>query len=71
LKAANHIVVSSAETRRAFNSGFETGNMQRPTVAGGGDVHTGTVQRRAEQILDGLGRGVRASTTECKIESKT
>jgi len=45
--------------------------MQRPTVAGGGDVHTGTVQRRAEQILDGLGRGVRASTTECKIESKT
>jgi hypothetical protein len=30
LKAVHHIVVSSAETRRTFNSGFDTGNLHRP-----------------------------------------
>jgi hypothetical protein len=38
LKAVHHILVSSAETRRAFNSSFDTVNLHRPTVvhAGGG-----------------------------------
>ena len=27
----HHILVSSAETRRAFNTGFDTVNLHRPT----------------------------------------
>jgi hypothetical protein len=34
LKALHHILVSSAETRRAFNSGFDTDSQHRPTEAG-------------------------------------
>jgi hypothetical protein len=37
LKAVHHNLVSSAETRRAFNSGFDAVNLHRPTV--GEDVH--------------------------------
>jgi hypothetical protein len=31
LKAVHHILVSSAETRRAFNSGFDRVYLHRPT----------------------------------------
>jgi hypothetical protein len=31
LKAVHHILVSSAESRRAFNSDFDTGSLHRPT----------------------------------------
>jgi hypothetical protein len=33
LKAVHHILVSSAETWRAFNSGFDTVNLHRPAAA--------------------------------------
>jgi hypothetical protein len=37
LKAVHQILVSSAETRRGFNSGFDTVNLHRPTgVRGAG-----------------------------------
>jgi hypothetical protein len=32
LKALHHILVSSAETRRAFNSGLDTVNLRHPTI---------------------------------------
>jgi len=32
LIAAHHILVIRAETRRAFNSGFDTGKLHRPTM---------------------------------------
>jgi hypothetical protein len=35
LKAVYDIRVSSAETIGAFNSGFDSGNLHRPTVGGG------------------------------------
>jgi hypothetical protein len=35
LKAVLHIVASSAETIGAFNTGFDTVNLHRPTVAVG------------------------------------
>ena len=31
LKVVNHVLVSSAETKGAFNTGFDTVNLQRPT----------------------------------------
>jgi hypothetical protein len=31
LKAVRHFLVSIAETRRSFNSGFDTVNLHRPT----------------------------------------
>jgi hypothetical protein len=33
LKAVHHIFVSSAETRRAFSSGFDTVNLQGLTLS--------------------------------------
>jgi hypothetical protein len=35
-ESAFHKLVSSAESRRAFNSDFDTGNLHRPTEEGGG-----------------------------------
>jgi hypothetical protein len=32
LKAVDDILVSSADTKGAFNTGFDTVNMQRPTL---------------------------------------
>jgi hypothetical protein len=34
LKAVHLLLVSSAETRRAFNSSFDTVNLHRPTKGG-------------------------------------
>jgi hypothetical protein len=45
LKAHHHILLSSAETRRAFNSGFDSVNLHRSTwarsspTAAGADSH--------------------------------
>jgi hypothetical protein len=44
LKAVHHILISSAETRRAFNSGFDRVNLHRPTVVPRGAAQLGLRQ---------------------------
>jgi hypothetical protein len=43
MKAVHHILVSSAETRRAFNTGFDTVNLHRPTTLSPAALQNSTV----------------------------
>jgi hypothetical protein len=51
LKAVYHILVSSAETIGAFNSGFDTVNLHRPTGVNQHEVAEGVTGSAAAQRL--------------------
>jgi hypothetical protein len=57
LKAVHHISVSSAATRRAFNSGFDAVNLHRPTTV----LYTARGLRASVQTL---------AAAQVEIESK-
>jgi hypothetical protein len=54
LKAVHHTLVSSAETKRAFNSDFDIGNLHRPTVITcfTPAVHQGQSEQALETMSD-------------------
>jgi hypothetical protein len=49
LKAIHHILVSSAKTRRAFNYGFDTGNLRRPSFTPTGNLRRPTLPGKHER----------------------